>query len=245
MTLPNRHRRLTRPRALLFDYGGTLVEEDAFDVRAGVDVLLAHAIDWPPNVSLAAILARVERVGRDVSARRDEYQIETPWPAITRLIYDYFGICFAEPLSELELAFWDASVTTRPMPGVHETLRAIRDMGLPMAVVSNSSFRGEIIRYELSRHRLAEYFTNIVASADYAVRKPNPLLFETAAGLIDVRPSEVWFVGDRLDTDVAGARAAGMQPVWFASSDTAAGDDALVTVANWGELLAILRGLAH
>jgi len=234
-----------RPRGLLFDYGGTLVEEDPFDVRAGVDVLLADAVDRPPNVSLDAILERGDWIGREVSARRDEYQIETPWPAITRLIYDYFGICFRRPLSELELAFWDASVTTRPMAGVHETLFAIRDMGVPMAVVSNSSFRGEIIRYELSRHGLAEYFTHIVASADYAVRKPNPLLFETAAALIQVRPSDVWFVGDRLDTDVAGARAAGMEPVWFAPTDPAAGDDALVRVANWGELLVALRGLAH
>ena len=240
-----KHRALARPRGLLLDYGGTLVEEVAFDMHAGVDVLLDHAIDRPPNVSLDAILARVERVGREVSARRDEYQIETPWPAITRLIYDYFGISFAQPLAELELAFWDASVPTRPMPGVHEALRAIRDMGLPVTVVSNSSFRGEIIRYELTRHGLAEYFTSIVASADYAVRKPNPLLFEAAAALIDVRPSEVWFVGDRLDTDVLGARAAGMQPVWFARSDTAADDDTLVTVANWGALLAALRGLAH
>jgi putative hydrolase of the HAD superfamily len=245
MTSSRSERSLARPRGLLFDYGGTLVEEVAFDVRAGVDVLLAHAIDRPPNVSLDAILARVERIGREVSARRDETQVETPWPAITRLIYDYFGICFTHPLLELELAFWDASVTTRPMPGVYETLVAIRDGGLPMAVVSNSSFRGEVIRYELAKHGLAEFFTNIISSADYAVRKPNPLLLEVAAALIDVRSSDVWFVGDRLDTDVAGARAAGMQPVWFVPSAATAGDDALATVRDWTELLVALRGLAH
>jgi putative hydrolase of the HAD superfamily len=230
---------------LLFDYGGTLVEEGAVDVRAGVDILLAHAIHRSPNVSLEAILARVERIGREVSARRDEFQIETPWPAITRLIYDYFGICFTHPLSELELAFWDASVTTRPMPGVREALEGLRELGLPMGVVSNSSFRGDVIRYELVKHGLAEYITNVVASADYAVRKPNPLLFEVAAAAINVPATNLWFVGDRLDTDMAGARAAGMHPVWFNPGAAAAGDDALATVRNWGELLVALRGLAH
>ena len=230
-------RGLTPPRGLLFDYGGTLVEEVAFDVRAGVDILLAHAIHRPPNASLDAILERVGRIGKEVSERRDEFQIETPWPSITRLVYDYFGICFTHPLSELEFAFWEASVTTRPMPGVREALASFGHLGLPMGVVSNSSFRGEVIRYELARHGLAEYFATVVASADYAVRKPNPRLFEVAAALIgDPPPDQIWFVGDRSDTDVAGARAAGMQAVLFARAGS--DDDADVVVRGWAELLA-------
>ena len=232
-----------RPRGLLFDYGGTLVEEVAFDVHAGMDVLLANVAHRPPNVSSASILERVDRVGREVSARRDEYQIEAPWPAVTRLIYDYFGIRFARPLDELEVAFWDASVTTRPMPGAREVLRELHGSGLPLGVVSNSSCRGAVIRHELTKQGLAEHLSVVVASADYAVRKPNPLLFDTAATLLGVCPSDIWFVGDRLDTDVAGARAAGMYPVWFAEPDVTSHGDAELVIGSWHELLATVRAV--
>src|SRR5690349_16746900 len=134
-------RRRVAPRGMLLDYGGTLVEEAAFDARAGMQILLTNLAYRPPNVSVDAIVERVDRISADISARRDEFQIETPWPAITRLIYDYFGIRFARPLDELELAFWDASVTTRPMPDARDVLEALHADGVKLGVVSNSSFR--------------------------------------------------------------------------------------------------------
>lgn len=229
------------PRGMLLDYGGTLVEEAAFDPRAGMQILLTHVAYRPPNVSVDAIIERVDRVTEEVSARRDEFEIETPWPALTRLIYDYFGVRFGRSLDELEVAFWDASVTTRPMAGARKTLEELHRAGIALGVVSNSSFRGEVIRHELSKHGLADHLSIVVASADYAVRKPNPLLFETAAGLLGVSARDIWFVGDRLDTDVAGARAAGMYAVWLGGPNADAGDGELLTVSDWRELLAVVR----
>lgn len=231
------------PCGLLFDYGGTLVEEVAFDVRAGVDALLANVAHRPPNATREAILARVDRITREVSDRRDALQLETPWPSLTRLIYDYFGVRFARPLHELELTFWDASVHTRPMPGVREVLHDLHRLGFKMGVVSNSSFRGEVIQHELAKHGLVDHLSIIVSSAEYAVRKPNPLLFETAAALLGIPARDIWFVGDRLDTDVAGARAAGMYPVRFAPSGRRRGSEAL-TVESWGALLTFARDAA-
>jgi putative hydrolase of the HAD superfamily len=227
----------TTPRGMLLDYGGTLVEEAAFDPRAGMQILLTNVASRPPNVSVDAIIERVDRITAEVSARRDEFQIETPWPALTRLIYDDFGIRFARSLDELELAFWDASVTTRPMPGAREVLEELHHAGIALGVVSNSSFRGEVIRHELSKHGLDDHLSIVVASADYAVRKPNPLLYEAAAGLLGICATDIWFVGDRLDTDVAGARAAGMHPVWFAGPDARVPDGEMLVVRDWHELL--------
>ena len=142
---------------------------------------------------------------------------------------------------ELEIAFWDATVTTRPIAGARETLVALADLGIPLGVVSNSSFRGSVIAHELAKHHLAAPLSVVVASADYAVRKPNPLLFETAASLLDVPPRELWFVGDRLDTDVAGARAAGMVSVWLGQPNDASDGAADLVVSSWSELLARVR----
>ena len=233
---------LRPPSGILFDYGGTLVEEVHFDVGVGVEFLLTHVTDRSRSLGVADVLPRVERVAREVSARRDAFQIEAPWPAVTRLVYEYFGVAFDQPLSELEIPFWDAAVTTRPMPGARPALGALEDVGIPLGVVSNSSFRGSVIRHELAKHDLDDPLAVVVASADYAMRKPNPLLFETAASLLEVPPGEIWFVGDRLDTDVAGATAAGMVSVWLRQPNDPADDAAAdLVVTSWAELLAHVR----
>jgi HAD superfamily hydrolase (TIGR01662 family) len=224
----------TPPHGLLFDYGGTLVEEAGVDLRAGNEWVLSRASYRPPHVSLEDVLERASRVSREVAGRRDQVHLETAWPTLTRLIHDFFGIRFDAPMAELELGFWRASVQTRPMPGAQKALEQFHRTGVPIAVVSNTCFSEQVIRYELSKHGLADHLAFVVVSADYSVRKPNVLLFETAAARLGVRPGDIWFVGDRLDTDVAGAKAAGMTAVWFNPKnrqDPSRGAD--LTVADW------------
>jgi FMN phosphatase YigB (HAD superfamily) len=224
---------------LLFDYGGTLVEEVSFNTRAGIDWLLAQAINEPSPDDVERILKRADRVATEVANRRDEFHIETPWPALTRLIHDACGTRFARPLADLELGFWDAAVKTRPMPGSLEALAEFRQLGIPMGVVSNSSFGQATIRHELAKHGLADSLSLIVVSAEYVVRKPNPLGLEAAARLLNVSCAEIWFVGDRLDTDVAGAAAAGMTPIWFSPSRQGGATD-VISVGGWDALASMV-----
>ena len=168
---------LPRPRGVLLDYGGTLVEEVDYDAIAGNRALLALASWCPDGLALETVMERASRVSAEVAARRDAFGIETPWPSMTRLIHDHFGTEFSRPMPELELAFWDASVTTRGMPGARQTLDALHAAGVPVAVLSNSSFGAPVIRHEIAKHGLADHLAFVMVSADYVVRKPNPLLF--------------------------------------------------------------------
>jgi len=93
-------------------------------------------------------------------------------------------------------------------------------------------------RYELARHGLADHLALVVVSADDSVRKPNVLLFETAAARLKIQPKDIWFIGDRLDTDVVGAKAAGMTAVWFNPSRRQDPDgSADLTVAGWDDFM--------
>ncbi len=228
---------VTQPKGLLLDYGGTLVEEVNFDPRAGNEALLARAICRREDITLEHVMDRANKVAAEVAARRDQFQLETPWPTLTRLIHDFFGTRFADPMPELELAFWKASVTTRPMPGAREALEEFHRRGVRIAVVSNCSFGQDVIRYELAKHGLAERLEFVMVSAEYAVRKPNPLLFDTAAAKLGVKPKDIWFVGDRLDADVAGAKAAGMTAVWFCPSINDGSDSPDMIVTGWADLV--------
>jgi HAD superfamily hydrolase (TIGR01662 family) len=131
------------------------------------------------------------------------------------------------------------------MRGAPEALEEFYQGGVPFAVVSNCSFGQEVLRYELAKYGLADRLAFIMVSAEYAVRKPNPLLFETAAAKLGIESKEIWFVGDRLDTDMAGARAAGMTAVWFCPATSEPSDSADLTVASWPDLVHYFRRLSR
>src|SRR6185295_10134311 len=112
----------------------------------------------------------------------------TAWPTLMRLIYDALGICFDAPVRDLELGYWKASVRAREMPGAREALDQFHRAGLPMAVVSNTSFGEPVIRYELEKYGLTDHLAFVMVSSDYSVRKPNAVLFEIAAARLGLPP---------------------------------------------------------
>lgn len=235
---------LPAPEGLLFDYGGTLVEEISFDPRAGNIKLLSLAAYVPEDVGIDEVLSRANRISNEIAHRRNEYQLETPWPTLTRLIHEFLGIQFECPLNELEMAFWKASVETRPMPGIKEALEEFHQSGVPLGVVSNCAFSREVIRYELAKYGLADHLAFVMVSADYSVRKPNSLLFETAAAKLGVAPENIWFIGDQLDSDVEGARSAGMKAIWLSPLANAAVDGAVLRFASWQEIIEYFRRIS-
>jgi len=236
-------RTLIPPNGFLFDYGGTLVEEVSVDPRAGNEWLLSRASHRPAHITLDDVLARVARVSRDVASLREDTHLETPWPALTRLIHDALGIRFDMPMAELELGFWKATVRTEPMAGARAALEQFQRAGLPMGVVSNTGFSEQVIRYELGKHGLTDHLAFVTVSSDYAVRKPNVLLYDVGAARLGVEPKDIWFVGDRLDTDVAGAKAAGMTAVWFNVGDRReASPQPDLTIPDWSALLEHVLG---
>ena len=222
---------------LLLDYGGTLVQETGVDLRAGHEWMLAHASHRPEHVTVQHVFERASRVTREISARREETLVETPWPTLTRLIHDYLGIRFTLPMDELEIGFWRASVQTEAMAGARHALEWLHLAKIPVAVVSNSSFGERVIRYELAKHGLADHLAFVMASADYSIRKPHVMLFETAAARLGIDPVDVWFMGDRLDTDVVGAKAAGMTAVWFNPNGDNPATQPDLMVASWNDLI--------
>lgn len=205
----------TPPRAVLLDYGGTLVEERSVDLRAANEWMLARASHVPDGVSLDAVMTRVRTIYPAVVARRQQFEVEIPFRSIARLIFDPLGVTFDTPWEDLEMGFWRASVSTGPLPGVADALAAMHARGVRLAALSNTSYSSRVIRSELERHGLARHLEFVMVSSEYGLRKPQPLLFEAAARCLGLPPAEIWMVGDRLDADVRGANAVGMTSVWL------------------------------
>ena len=95
-------------------------------------------------------------------------------------------------------------------PGVHTMLATLRDRGLALAIVSNTFVPAHTLDAHLERVGLLEFFPVRLYSCETIYRKPHRRIFQMAAAAVNARCRECLFVGDRPDTDVKGARRAGM-----------------------------------
>jgi putative hydrolase of the HAD superfamily len=150
---------------------------------------------------------------------------------------------FAKPGSilDLELAFWHSTARLEPMPGVSRGLRTLAEAGLALGCISNAVFSGRVLHSELEHHALAAGIGFVLSSADLAIRKPDPRIFEAGLARVDLSPSSVWFVGDSWSADIQGASAAGMFPVWLRASEEAAPSPIPhARVGSWPELCSLV-----
>ena len=111
-----------------------------------------------------------------------------------------------DPLVEALLAslHFTAFADVRPGARVRSLARAAAGRGQQLGRVAGRRPAGL---------ELEPLLDGIVTSAGAGARKPSPAIFEQALALAGVRPDEAIHVGDTLDEDVAGARAAGIEPV--------------------------------
>ena len=62
---------------------------------------------------------------------------------------------------------------------------------------------------------LSGIFSFVLFSQDVGVEKPDPAIFACALEQIDCQPEQLVHVGDSLESDIAGAKAAGAVSVWL------------------------------
>jgi putative hydrolase of the HAD superfamily len=103
-----------------------------------------------------------------------------------------------------------ASLRFRPYPEVPDALRALRRTGTQLVVVSNWDVS---LHDALAETGLGALVHGAITSAETGVAKPDPRIFRRALRLVGVEPSEALHVGDSVEHDVAGTRAAGIEPV--------------------------------
>ena len=135
-------------------------------------------------------------------APSDDRSDEPPWPTWTAPAADLE----LDPLLDALLA----SLRFTAFADVRPALVAARSRGQRLVVVSNwdVSLHGVLRALELE-----PLLDGILTSAGAGVRKPAPAIFEQALALAGAGPEWAIHVGDSLDEDVAGARAAGIEPV--------------------------------
>jgi len=197
---------LTRPFAILFDFGGTLdadgipwkerflrlyreegvaISPDRFDpVFFSVDDALVGAVS--PTLSFRDTILRLAGGLTEALGVRERAP--------------------AERIADRFLA--DALDRLRHNRRLLEALSGRYRLGL----VSN--FYGNLARVSEDAG-VRRFFSVLVDSGETGYEKPDPRIFRRAAEGLAIPPSRAVFVGDSLRRDMAGARAVGMPHIWL------------------------------
>ncbi|MBQ8200803.1 MAG: HAD family hydrolase [Clostridia bacterium] len=203
-----------KPRMILFDYAHTLLYEPETDFLRGEEAVFRHVKHNPRQITpqeaaaLGTELFLSARPCRHSGWELHEHQQ-------LRLKYDLLNLTFDLPMAQLEDILWTASSPGAPMPGVQEMLAGVRARGVRTGVISNLGWTGEALTARLKRLLPEHDFEFVIASSDYGVRKPDPLIFRAALSKAALPPEDVWFCGDQVEADVCGAQDAGLFPVWY------------------------------
>lgn len=103
-----------------------------------------------------------------------------------------------------------AAVRFAPYPDVVPALAALRADGARLVVVSNWDISLHAV---LEQTGLAPLVDAALSSAEAGSAKPEPAIFLRALELVGGRAGDAVMVGDSVDTDIAGALAAGIEAV--------------------------------
>lgn len=123
----------------------------------------------------------------------------------------------------------------RLFPEVQEVLVELRGRGYRLGIVSNWDTRLSLISERLG---LTPHLDFLLASAATGMEKPDRRIFEIALARAGVLPHQAVHVGDDYETDVVGARAAGVDPILIDRDGMEPVD--VPTIRSLVELLALL-----
>lgn len=183
---------MSKPQALVFDFGGVLVD---------IDFRRAFAA-WADaaGVPAAAIAARFAVDDACCAHERGEIDDRAYFAHLRSLL----GVGLSD---DALLAGWNA-VIGEPMPGIETLLRDLAGR-LPLYVFSNTN-PAHVAHFAPRHRRLLRHFRRTITSCDIGRRKPEPEAFARVSDLIGAPPSRLAFFDD-VEENVAGARRAGLQ----------------------------------
>jgi putative hydrolase of the HAD superfamily len=234
---------------VIFDAYGTLVELDDFYGRLQRGLAAAGA-SLPFDVVKSAAHAEMKYyIAHTVHART-----EADWLALksecarvlaqTIRAQEYsFDLLHRRVLEAL-----DAALVFRVFPEAREVLEALQARGIGLGVLSNWDGSLKNVLRELD---LMPFFDFVLVSSEAGIQKPERAFFELALQeaqqkYSDLETRDCFYVGDHYDGDVAGARNAGLVPIWLIRDqrDLASGelreDDEVLRIRDLRELVSLI-----
>ncbi len=179
---------------LFFDMGGTLIDESRQEeaiAQALVAGCARFGLSYTTDDVFTALREGSERYEQPVPYAIGKLARTGEQAAALRAAGRY--------LPELEVPFPDAAAT------LEQLARRYR-----LGIIANQSSGAE---ERLRGHGLHRYFSVFALSAELGLHKPDPAIFRAALAAAGCDAMHAAYIGDRLDNDIAPAKALGFATV--------------------------------
>lgn len=237
---------LKKPKMIWFDYGQTLVKEANFNGVKGTEAVLQYAVTNKYNLTAAQVQAEAEKINQELGrfdpAKKHLFQVEVPNHMFTAYLYESLGIQLSISAEEIDRVFWDAAAPGTPTEGIESFLEFLHQNDIRTGVLSNISYAGKVVEERISKMLPNHHFEFIIATSEYMYRKPHKRIFEFILEKSELRPEDVWYIGDQYKCDVIGAKSVGIFPIWYRGAIDMPYEekDDVLKIADWKDLQAML-----
>ncbi|MDO9334362.1 MAG: HAD family hydrolase [Dehalococcoidales bacterium] len=127
------------------------------------------------------------------------------------------------------------------VPDAEATIKYLKSKGIKLAVLTNGE--GKEQRARIDKFGLSNLIHACLIAGELGFGKPDPRVYQLALNKLNVKTDEAWMVGDRLESDILGAKRLGIFPIWFDSTRKGLPADAEIkpdkTINEIKELLTI------
>jgi putative hydrolase of the HAD superfamily len=232
--------RMPDTRAVLFDYGRTLVTfeyptDELLEVMRRFRPRIEAALGSPApeaEAILESVLLPLEQFVGSIS------EDEVDYVGVYRETWAKAGMNLPAGLLheilDAEQMCWDGAA--RLDPDAQPILSWLGVHGIKRAVCSNAPFPPEMMRRQVETNGVADLVDAVVFSSETRKRKPAAEIYLAALESIGVEPQHALFVGDRVREDYEGPRALGMRAVIFTAHAEALPPNGIPTISSLSEL---------
>ncbi len=195
-----------RYKAILFDMDETLISieaafEKAYALLSNEYPALIHANDQSQYKQLVYLSRHYDSTTR---------------PEVWGLFAQTWGIDVPyEAFWRRWMELYTSQAT--PFPWSEPLLAELKRLGVKIGLVTNGHIA--VQQSKINSCGLKAFFDDIIISEEIGIAKPDPHILFLACKHLNVETRECLFVGDNANTDIAGAKAAGMDCLWITNKE--------------------------
>jgi putative hydrolase of the HAD superfamily len=205
-----------RPAAILLDALGTLVSLEPPAPLLRSELAQRFGLEVSEEEAARAIAAEIAYYRAHLDEGRDDRALAALRRHCAEVLRSALPDRPPRPDADALVDALLASLRFTAFSDVRPALESARRRGQRLVVVSNWDVSLVGVLRGLGLEPLLD---GVVTSASVGARKPSPAIFERGLALAGVPADDAIHVGDTLDEDVAGARAAGIQPILIRRGD--------------------------
>lgn len=237
--------------AILFDLGGTLIEENFDVLNTGLKMY---------EIQVKALHSSLEKDGIliDWNIFKDKYeQLRTIQKASSMQALKEYDMC-SRVSDALSLFDYDVPSTSNIISRAIDAYMELYINSLRLKEYTNSLLETMFTKYKLGlvtnfayyptihkildKFDLKRFFNAIVISGIVGWKKPSLQIFEVALSQLSARPEETVFIGDDYEVDIVGAKNAGMKTILL-NKETTDNEKADIKIKHLNELPSVIKSL--